>query len=71
MKAILNMYGRADNEKEIYVGKGDRVKANTSEFGVTETKEYIIYEVNSIDMITVLNDDGELEIYAVDFFEKL
>ncbi|HCL4455058.1 hypothetical protein EJM73_08340 [Clostridium botulinum] len=70
MKAILNFYNDPRLSEMQEVVKGDLVKANrpATEFNLTEDKEYEVLDVNSVDLITIKNDKGEIDIYSVEYF---
>ncbi|MDY5098736.1 MULTISPECIES: hypothetical protein [Clostridia] len=69
MKAILNMYDSC--AKDIEVGKGDYVVANTDEFGLKIGKKYKILEVNGLDLITVEVYRGYSDVYSIEWFDEM
>jgi hypothetical protein len=72
MKAILNYFDDPKMSKMILVGEGDKVTAgpNNEEFNLTEDKEYEVLEVNSDNLITIVNDAGKTDIYTVECFKE-
>ena len=70
MIAILNYYDDPRFSQLQSVQKGDKVKSITNDFDLTQGKEYQIIEVNSVSLITIMNDLGEVDMYTVEYFNK-
>ena len=68
MKAILNMYN--NYLKDVEVGVGDYIVANTDEFGLVEGCKYKILEVNSYDMVTIEVYEGCTDMYSIEYFDE-
>lgn len=70
MKAILNYFDNPKIKDAKYVGVGDTVVAqdDTEIYDLTPNKKYEIIEVNSVTMITIINDNGVKEVYPVVYF---
>jgi len=68
--AILNYYDDPRFSQLQSVQKGDKVKSITNDFDLTQGKEYQIIEVNSVSLITIMNDLGEVDMYTVEYFNK-
>ena len=69
MVAILNYYDNPRFKELESVKKGDKIKSITNDFDLTEGKEYEIIEVNSISLITIMNDIKEVDMYTVEYFK--
>ena len=67
--AILNYYDNPRLNDVQSVKKEDKVKSITNDFDLSEGKEYKIIEVNSISMITIMNDIGEIDMYTIEYFK--
>lgn len=72
MVAILNYWDDPRLSEQILVQRGDMIKAREygEEFDLTVNKEYEVLDVNSIDLITIKNDKGVVDIYTVEYFYK-
>ena len=70
MIAVLNYYDDPRFSKLESVKKGDMIKSITNDFDLTEGKEYEIIEVNSISMVTIMNDIKEVDMYTVEYFKR-
>ena len=69
MKAMINYWDDLQ-EENIFVGKGDYVVANETDYNITKGRKYRVEEVNRIDMITIRNDLGELDMFSVEWFDE-
>lgn len=72
MKILLNQFEKPTLSEQVFVGKGDKVFAGygVEEFGFTVGKEYEIQGVSLFGYLEVENDQGELEEYSVEYFQK-
>jgi hypothetical protein len=70
MVAILNYFDNPKIYDQIYVKKGDVIYGNKNglEFHITESKPYMILDVNDVTLLTVQNDIGQEYIYSVEYF---
>ena len=66
-EAILNYWSKSKSE-DIVVKKGDVVISRTSEFDLTEGREYEVVKINWINEIAVINNIGDESIYTVEHF---
>lgn len=66
-EAILNYWSKSKSE-DIVVKKGDVVISKTSEFDLTEGREYEVVKINWINEIAVINNIGDESIYTVEHF---
>ena len=53
-----------------FVGVFDIVLATDTDCDLTEKRPYVVRELNALDMFTVENDKGVIDIYSTDWFEK-
>jgi hypothetical protein len=72
MKILLNQFDNPRTSEQIFVGKGDKVYASKSaeEFGFKVGNEYEIQDVNMFGYLKMKNDEGELDEYTVEYFQK-
>lgn len=70
MKILLNEWDYPIKSEQIWVGKGDKVYANegAEEFGFTVGREYEIQDVNGF--LIMINDNGEIDEYTTEYFQK-
>ena len=66
-EAILQYWSKSKSE-DIVVKKGDVVISRTSEFDLTEGREYEVVKINWINEIAVINNIGDESIYTVEHF---
>ena len=72
MKALLNKYDDPRLSECVWVSKCDKVFANhgAEEYGFTVGKEYEILEVTPLGYLRMKNDQGEIDNYIVEYFQK-
>lgn len=70
MKAVLNYWDNCKSENK-YVGVGDSVMSDVSEFGLTRGMKYKVEEIVSSSEILIRNDLGVLEEYTVEHFVEV
>lgn len=54
----------------IEIDKFDIVLGSETDLNITENKPYVVREINGLDLITVMNDVGEIDIYSTEWFKK-
>lgn len=53
-----------------WVEEYDIVVATDSDHCLTENKPYVVMDINVVDIITVKNDEGIVDTYSTEWFEK-
>ena len=72
MKVLLNQFDNPRSSEQVFVGKGDKVFAGygAEDFGFTVGKEYEVQGLSPFGYLVMKNDQGELEEYTVEYFQK-
>jgi len=72
MKILLNQFDNPRISDQVFVGKGDKVFASRSaeEFGFKAGNEYEIQDVNVLGYLKMENDEGVVDEYTVEYFQK-
>lgn len=55
---------------DIEIEQFDIVIGAETDLSITENKPYVVREINGLDLITVKNDEGEIDIYSTEWFKK-
>ena len=71
MIAILNYYDDPRISEQQKVTIGSLVKSITDDFDIVKDKLYEVVEVNAIDMISIKNELGIIQIYSVEWFNPI
>jgi len=48
----------------------DIVLGADTDLNITENKPYTVREINGLDLITVENDEGEIDVYSTEWFKQ-
>ena len=57
-------------DTDIEISEFDIVLGSETDLNITENKPYVVREINWVDLITVKNDKGEIDIYSTEWFKK-